>query len=211
MKKYYFVLAMLVFTQRLYAAPADTALSTKQRDSTKHGKPPVCYIGLGTGINNPSGFLGLDFNLRLGKFVTLDIGAGPGTWGNKLFIGVKDYLRKNHRGWALGGGITFSSGEEHTDFRLNTISGSNEKVSFNLRPEENAYIAVYHYWTLGKKYNRIYVTLGKSVPFHPPRFRQNGGNPVTDESRDHVRALSPGSFLGGIMIGGGISFGMYRK
>ncbi len=196
-----------------YAQQADTTI-TGHSPKKKHEMPtktPACYIGLSTGIDNPSGYFGLDFNIRLGKYITLDVGAGPGTWGNKLYLGGKYYLKENQQGWALSGGFTFSSGQETLNLRLPTINNTTERVALTLKPENNAFIAAYHYWKLGRKHNRFFVDFGKSIALHPEHFHQKNGDPLTDEARQRVRNLCPGEFLGGLMAGTGFSFALYRK
>ena len=194
------------------AQQADTIVQrTRQSKHAKPAKPPACYIGLSTGMDNPSGYFGLDFNIRLAKYLTLDAGAGPSTWGNKLYLGAKCYLKEAQRGWALSGGVTFSSGQENVNLRLNTIYSNLEKVSLSLNPDENAFIAVYHYWTLGRKYNRFFVDFGKSIALQPPHFHEKIGDPLTSDSKQRVRNLCPGEFIGGLMVGCGFSFGLYRK
>ncbi len=213
MKKYLFVFIALILSISTQARQGDTTLAygnnvTKNR---KPAKPPVCYLGLSTGINNAPGVFGLDFNIRLGNFVTLDAGVGPSTWGNKIYAGAKYYLKEAHRGWALGGGLTYNSGVESMKLRLNTIYGTRERVALSLKPKDNAFVAIYHYWTLGRKYNRFYVDLGKSVPLHPPHYHELYGDPLTDRASQDIKRLAPGNFMGGMMIGAGFSFGLYRK
>lgn len=211
MKKYFLVFIALILYASTKAQQTDTTTHGNGNSHIKPVKPPVCYLGLSTGINNAPGIFGLDFNIRAGNFVTIDAGVGPSTWGNKIYIGAKYYLKENYRGWALGGGITYNSGVESVRLKLNTIYGIREKVSLSLKPEDNAFVAIYHYWTLGKKYNRFYVDLGKSVPLHPPHYHEMYGDPLTDQAKQNVKQLAPGNFMGGMMVGAGFSFGLYRK
>ncbi len=213
MKKYVLLLIILITCTHAHAQQADSAtgLTTKKQKHTMPKRPPVCYIGLSTGLDNSAGVFGLDFNIRVTNFITLDVGAGPGTWGNKLYLGGKYYLKEAHRGWALAGGFTFSSGEENIKLNLSTIYNSTEKVALSLKPDANAFIAVYHYWNLGKKYNRFFVDFGKSIALTPAHYHEIYGDPLSDQARQRVRSLSPGGFLGGIMLGAGLNFGLYRK
>lgn len=209
MKKYLITLAILLVTCTTYASTDTTAVKMRHGKPTK---PPVCYLDLSTGINNPSGFFGLDFNICLNSYITLDAGVGPGTWGNKLFVGAKYYLKTAARNWAVGGGFSYSSGEENVNLNLNTVTGNKEKISLSLKPQDDAFLAIYHYWTLGKKYNRFYVDLGKAVDLHAPRFHEDPNYPpLTSDAVQKVKQMAPGYFIGGIMAGVGFSFGLYRK
>ena len=211
MRRYTLLLMTLMLCTTAYARKSDSTTTGNKMLHGKPVKPPACYIDLSTGICNPSGYFGVDFNIRLGKYITLDAGAGQGTWGNKLYFGGKYYLKQYQRGWALSGGITFSSGVETLNRRLPTINHTIERVALALNPENNAYLAVYHYWNLGRRYNRFFVNIGKSVALHPEHFHQKYGSPITEEAKNQVRIFCPGAFLGGLMVGTGFSFGLHRK
>ena len=212
MKKYILIIITLLLHFGAQAALPDTTLPNgKRMRHEKPAKPPVCYLDLSTGIDNAPGIFGLDFNICLAKYVTLDAGAGPSTWGNKLYLGAKYYLKEAHRGWALGGGITYNSGQENEKLKLNTITGDREQVGMSLKPQEDAFVAIYRYWNLGKKYNRFFAYAGKSIMLHQPRYHQIYGDPITQQAHDSIERLAPGGFLGGLIIGAGFSFGMYRK
>ena len=210
MKKYFPLFITLLICSGLHAAAQDdTTQTTKHK---KPSRPPSCYLGLSTGINNPPGIFGVDFNICLGPAVTLDAGVGPSTWGNKLYAGAKYYLKDAHRSWAVGGGFSYSSGEENVNLKLNTVNGDKETISLSLKPQDDGFIAIYHYWTIGKKYNRFYVDAGKAVDLHTPRFHEDPGYPqLTSDAVSKVKRMAPGDFIGGIMIGTGVSFGLYRK
>jgi hypothetical protein len=185
------------------------AQQTDKKESKKEyrSKPPVCYIGFSMGINNPSGALGFDVNIPLTKNVTLDGGAGTSTWGNKLYVGGKYYLRAPQRGFAFGGGLTFNSGADNFKSRLETAYGNRQMVTLNLKSQTNIFLGAYHYWTLGRNQNRFYLELGRSIPLTGVHFEQINGNPITENSRKAVNILAPGGFMGGF----GFSFALYNK
>ena len=168
--------------------------------------PPVCYVGSGTGINNPSGFLGFDASIPIAKTVTLDGGAGASTWGNKLFVGAKYYLRPYQRGWAFGGGLTFNSGMDDFKPRLDTRYGR-QRVALNLAPQTNIFLGVYHYWTLGRNHNRFYLHFGRSIRLTEVRYTQLAGYPLTEKSDHVLRTIAPGGFMAGL----GFSFAIHNR
>ncbi len=178
-------------------------LSVKPLEPVVH-KSPICYIGFGSGINNSAGILGLEFNLSLAKHVTLDAGVGPSTWGNKLFIGSKYYLRSPQRGYAFGGGFSFSSGQENRTAKLETINGP-QRVTLTLKPQLNAFAAAYKYWRLGKRNNRVYTGLGWSAPVMHHHIKEVYGSPLSQRGRDRENRRSPG----GLMLCFGFSFALY--
>ena len=171
----------------------------------RKGIPPVCYLGVSSGLNNPAGFVGFDINIKLNRYLTLDGGAGTSTWGNKLYSDVKYYLKENQRGFAFAGGFTFNSGLENIKVNMKTVQGT-ERVTLSLKPQPNLFIAFYHYWTVGHKYNRFFVAGGASVRMHPTHFHEIYGDPLTDNASNNLRRIAPG----GLVACAGFSFALHR-
>src|SRR5271156_5763542 len=121
MKKLLLVITILFPCLSLYAQdysdrPAGPPPSHRHNHHTRHhqerhGTPPFSYIGFSTGFNNPSGPIGFDFDVPIARYVTIGAGGGYSTWGNKLHLDGKYFLRPHQRGWALGGGVTLNSGD----------------------------------------------------------------------------------------------------
>ncbi len=202
------LIALLLFTgtyAQLATDPPAEKQKGKKHKREKPAKPPVFYIETSTGVNNPSGLLGLDFNVCLASCVTLDAGIGTSTWGNKLFLGSKYYLKSPQRGFAFGGGFTFNSGQENRQVNTETVNGK-APVSVSFKSQPNAFLAAYHYWTLGRRYNRFYTMLGWSVPMHSPHIAQVSGPAITQSGRDHLERRAPG----GLIVGFGFSFSLHH-
>ena len=85
---------------------------------------------------------------------------------------------------------------------LETIYGTTEEVGLNLNPQTNIFFAAYHYWNLGKRYNRFYIEPGYSIPLSTVKYVQKTGDPITSESAHRIKLTSPG----GIIISAGFSF-----
>ena len=165
---------------------------------------PGAYLGVSTGINNNTGLIGIDIDVPVDKFVSIDGGAGIGSWGYKLALGAKYYLQPCQRGWAFGGGLTYSTGLGNYQQDMETINGT-ETVSLNLHPQTNLFLAAYRYWSLGKRYNRFFLELGYSVSLTGgDKYDEVIGDPLSDNSKTTMRLISPG----GIIIGAGFSFGL---
>ncbi len=209
MKQFILTLTVCCMCLSGFAQQSNTDNNTPQKEekkAQKPSKPPVCYIGLSGGSNNPAGIIGFDINIPLSSYVTLDGGTGPSTWGNKLYVGSKFYLRPQQRGWAFAGGLTFSSGVENMKKRLETINGRQE-VTLSLKAQTNIYIGVYHYWTMGRRYNRFFVNFGGSVPLTSQHYHEIYGAPLTDRSHRFIDRMAPG----GLMAGLGFSFSLYNR
>ena len=189
-------------------AQSDNRTKPKMAGIENTGKPPKCYIGFSSGVNNPAGIIGIDVNIPLAQNITLDGGGGNSTWGNKLYLGGKYYLRPLQRGWAFGGGLTFNSGIDNFKTQLETVYGKST-VMLSLKPQTNIFLGAYYYWTLGRKHNRIFLGLGRSVRLKEVNYTQlnNYGNTLTANSDRVVRFLAPGGF----MITSGFSFAIHNR
>lgn len=198
--------ALLVLCVTYNAVALPIADSTAIKQGGHHFSAPVCYIGFGLGTNNPSGIIGFDFSVVLDPQVTLDGGAGTSTWGNKLYVGAKYYLKTPQRGWGFGGGLTFNSGNENVKMRAHTVNGVRE-VTLVFKPQTNIYVAATHYWTIGRKYNRFFMELGYSVPVSTPQYDQLYGPALSSRGNRIIKILEPG----GIVAALGFSFALYNR
>jgi hypothetical protein len=181
----------------------------KARKKAHEKRAPVCapfYIGFSYGVNNPSGFIGLDLNLPLTSHLSLGAGAGLGTWGNKVKLDIKYALKGCASGFAFGGGITYSFGEDNFNTSLATIYNT-ETVTLQLQSQANVFVAAYYYWYIGRGANKCYAELGWSVPLSGPSYTETNGDPLTATSDQVVKILAPG----GLMIGMGYTFGIGHK
>lgn len=167
--------------------------------------PPI-YITTGTGINNNTAILGFSFDVPVSKNVSVDAGPGTGTWGNKVYAGVKYYLRPCHRGFAFGTGFTYCPGVYHDRHDLQTIYGNTESIEYNKNPQANILFAAYKYWNLGRKYNRLYAELGWSVALSKgDKITQLSGDRMSSHTVDVLDSDAPG----GPIVAVGISFGVH--
>ena len=142
----------------------------------------------------------------MSKNISIDAGPGTGTWGDKVYAGVKYYLKPCHRGFAFGTGLTYCPGVYHHWYNVKTIYGNTENAKFNKNPQANILFAAYKYWNLGKKYNRVYAELGYSVRLTAgSKFTQLSGYPISDRSANSFNSNAPG----GPILAIGISFGVH--
>jgi len=162
------------------------------------GKPPALYITTSTGLNNNTGIIGLNLELPVSPNISIEAGAGIGSWGNKVYAGAKYYLRPHHLGWALGVGITHNSGLSDFTDNLSTIYGSTESVTLDLYPVTNMYFAAYRYWKLGQGANRFFLELGYSVAFTNDKFDQTSGDPIDQNAINTMNLISPGGLIAAV-------------
>ena len=197
-----------------YAFAQDDDVPTKKRapkntriENKRAANCPFAYINLGTGLNNNNGLIGVGVNLAVAQQASIDMGLGIGSWGYKFYAGAKYYLNPCQVGWAFGGGVTYATGLSDFHQNMETIYGVTEPVVVDLHAKTNFFIAAYKYWSIGKRYNRIYLELGWSLAVTPTQIRQTEGDRISDNSVKTLNAISPG----GLIVGAGLSFGMPRS
>ena len=169
---------------------------------------PKLYITTSTGCNNNTGIVGVSFDIPIEKYLSVEAGLGESSWGTKLTLGGKYYLKPCHRGWAFGTGLTYNTGLNGFTDNLETQynGGPVESVTFNLHSQTNVYFAAYRYWNLGRRYNRFYIEFGYSVPLGSQnKYDQTMGDPISPKSADVMNLIAPGGVIAAI----GFSFAIH--
>ncbi len=209
MKPYFLLFIIFICTIQIKAIPIfskDTIAydSTNTRKS-KTVTTPFSYIGFTTGLNNPGGVIGFDFEIPVGKYVCINTGLGFSTWGNKLHAECKYYLKANQIGWAFGTGIALNSGVDNYQAKMETING-NQDIILDFHPVQSAFFCAYRHWNLGRKNSRFLCFFGGDVPIKHPVFRELSGDPLSSKSTDIIKRRAPGGFI----VGLGFSFGLHH-
>jgi hypothetical protein len=161
----------------------------------KRHRPAYCpdfYISTSTGINNNTDFAGISLDVHVKKFASVEAGVGRGLWGYRMYIGGKRYFKLCQRGWALGAGLTYNTGLERYERDMMTVAGETEPIVLNLLPQTNVFAAVYRYWNIGRKYNRIYLEFGWSQGLTANKYNQTDGNNITGNARKDIDLFVPG-------------------
>ena len=197
-------IGITVFAQNTDITPEKQ--TKKKHPRVRPDKCPPIYVTTSTGLNNNTAIIGFSFDIPVSKNVSIDAGPGTGTWGDKVYAGVKYYLRPCHRGFAFGTGLTYCPGVYHDQHDLQTIYGTTEPVEYNKNPQTNILFAAYKYWSLGRKYNRFYIELGWSEPLNTGnKITQVAGTPMSSHTIDQLGSDSPR----GPILAAGFSFGMH--
>ena len=150
--------------------------------------------------------MGFSFDVPVSKNVAIDGGPGTGTWGDKVYAGVKYYVKPCHRGFAFGTGLTYCPGVHHDKHDLETIYGNTETITYNKNPLTNIFFAAYKYWSLGKQYNRVYIELGWSEQLsNKDKITQLTGDRMSENS---FNSLNSGASSGPVLAFG-VSFGVH--
>lgn len=161
------------------------------------------YIGISSGINNQSGFLGVNFDVPVTGHFSLGTGLGLSTWGFKSYGEGRFYFKDCNRGWAIGAGVTYNTGLDNVISDIPTTIGTTN-VSMNLNPTANAILSAYHFFNLGRGNHRFYLQLGWSQRITDNPYVITSAHALTSDGTAAMDLLTPG----GLILGFGFSFGL---
>ncbi|MBN9485023.1 MAG: hypothetical protein BGO70_05120 [Bacteroidetes bacterium 43-93] len=193
-----------------YALLLATLFSTQYKASARYGRNdyscPKLYIGISTGIENPSGLIGFNVDVPVTQNFSLGAGVGLSSWGYKAYGEGRFYFGECNRGWALGTGVTYNTGLTNFTTTLPTTAGDQD-VALDLNPRTNVFLAGYRFWNLGHNGHRIYLALGYSIRLDEDNYSiRNPYVQLTSDGQQAMKILAPGGF----MLGFGFSWGVAR-
>jgi len=176
--------------------------------------PSDAYISVGSGINYNTGLLGVQFEKKFADKFSGYIGAGFGTWGDKITVGGRYYF-----GEALTSAFSFSytyvTGSKNVKANLYAVDSTNLSsqqgkqvtMTYDLNPVSTINFSWLKYWKMGKR-SRFNIELGWSFLLNTVGDNYKVNDPVgiklTDASKAAFNILQPG----GLMVGIGFSFGL---
>jgi len=170
-------------------------------------RAPLFFVGTSTGMNNPTGVLGVDLEFPIAHDFSIAAGVGISTWGTKTTVEGKYFYRHRRRRSAIGFGLTHNSGLVNYSETLNTVYYGSAPVIMDLYPQTNLFVGFYRYYRLGRRANRFYVDAGYSFSLTGgAKYDVTNGYVLTNSADANIRLLCPGV----LMIGCGFDFGFYR-
>lgn len=172
------------------------------------------YFGLGTGLNSLHGLVGLSMETYLSDKLTAHAGAGLGSWGYKLSLGVRVYTRRTE---SSASGILFAfskaTGLNKAQLTSEVVTGSGSTITVNnllvnLSPIYLAHVAYTKAWFL-RNGNKINLDLGvcfqlNSGDEHYSIYDKTLGYHFSDKQDQAYKAIEPG----GLFVGFGYAWGM---
>jgi hypothetical protein len=162
-------------------------------------EPPArdVYFGLATGINY-GGLFGLTAEFNVYKNLAVAGAVGVGSWGYKFFGDLRLY--KNFpKGIYYAAGINYSTGIPEIELDLETISGTTQKVTMELKPVTNIDLGIGYAWRLGKRM-RFNLEMGYAVDITSgDGYEVKGSQPeLSDVSKKVMTIMKPGGFRFGL-------------
>lgn len=163
------------------------------------------YLGFGMGLNNYCGMLGIGADLRVYKRLLVRVGAGIGSWGNKLTVGLR-YQRRYTKGWVYG--IGYSSCSGLTNFKIQLPTGSNsapvnKEVTLDLLHASTFNLTTSYNWVF-HSHHKFFIEFGYAFALETNPFVVKDGSVLTDVGVATLKLVRPG----GLITGVGLMFGL---
>jgi hypothetical protein len=158
---------------------------------------PGFYLGLGTGLESFSGVIGITGDFRAGNNFFLRAGAGIGSWGGKLSIGIRNETKYGN---GIGYGIYLSRVTGLNDFTtsLETTSGTKD-VKLELLPGFTINPTISYKWMI-HNLHRFFMEAGYAIPMQTDPWKVKDGSELSETSKSVLRILAPGGFSLGVGI-----------
>ncbi len=200
-------LTALLFSCTTFAQVSPAGPRGESGNGRRHkdeGLCPSLYIGFSTGMNNAVGIFGPQIDIAFNTSFSAGTGFGISSWGYKFFAEGRFYFDDCNRGWALGAGLTYSTGIRDFVLQNAETRGGTMDVPLDLHPQTNIMLSAYRFFNLGRRgRNRWHLQLGGSIPTSGKKFTQLQGPELTGGPVQMLNSISPG----GLVIGLGLSFG----
>ncbi|MBK7211784.1 MAG: hypothetical protein IPH88_00500 [Bacteroidales bacterium] len=158
-------------------------------------KLPQFYLGMQTGVESFTGLFGVTADFRVSNNFFVHAGAGIGSWGSKLSVGIRNEKKYES---SIGYGIYLSraSGLKNFTTELETTAGT-KNVNMDLLSGMTINPEVSYKWVM-KKGNRFFIEVGYAVPLQSNPWKILDGSVLTTTSTQVMKILSPGGFSAGM-------------
>ncbi len=163
-------------------------------------------LGASSGINNLSGFFGLNAEYFFYKGMAVDLGVGFSTWGIKTGAGFS-YHNMYVNNFYLRAAYIFAAGMRLDSIQLKDIQGNMRTYTVQMHAAHAGQIVVGKDWRVGSRKNRIFFEIGYTYLLNK-LLKKNlmtiwGNYYPSNESLFLLYLLAPH----GISIGFGFMFG----
>ena len=191
------VLSFAAYGQDYYSKDSSKAYAKIEESETTSR----FYLGMGMGINNDAGLVGVTTKIRVYRTFLVNAAAGLGSWGTKLTLGAK-YEMKYTRCWGFGVSYSRCSGFSDYINSFETTTNPSAEVTMDLLPASTLNLtATYNLYF--KRNKLFYLESGYGIPLNVKPYRIKDGSILTPASESLMNFLQPG----GIIIGFGFMFG----
>jgi hypothetical protein len=179
---------------------ASTAVTFSQNnDSNIQRYLPIVNIGLSSGSNNFTSYIGLLAEVNPVKNTTILGGVGYGPWGVKSSVGMR-YYHKYPKGIYCGLSFSSCAGRNNDTLSLETFisdSVKNQDVILNLKKARTLNLTLGYDWQFWKRF-RFFVELGYSIPLQKDPYEIiSKGIVLTESGKQSIYQMEPGGYIFG--------------
>lgn len=161
------------------------------------------YLGFGTGLESPTGMIGITLESAIGKQFAVAAAVGLSGWGPRYTGGFRYYLKECYRGFAFGIDWSRSAGISEIDLEMEVEGGQTETVTLGYLPQDNIQLSAYKFWPI-KQRTRFHLQAGYSVNLSSGHYNVLSEHRLSPFSKDVMKITIPG----GLMLAAGFSFGL---
>jgi hypothetical protein len=198
MKMKYTLLALMLVLFTTITTAQDKVKKSK-RVQTENGK---VFVNLSTGINNPTGPLGVGIDAAIAKNIMIGAGIGTSTWGTKISAKGVFFLKENFHGGAFAISINHSSGFTYSKM---TYEPKNSNTTYLLDTEGSRVTSVNlmyaNYRNIGKK-SKFYFQTGFAAKLNTPTvtiYYAGTANTFNDKLyTQSLKLFAPGGLIANI-------------
>lgn len=158
-------------------------------------KLPQFYLGMQTGLESFTGLFGVTADFRVSNNFFIHAGAGIGSWGSKISVGIRNEKRYENS-FCYGIYLSRASGLKNFTTELETTNGT-KNVNMDLLSGMTVNPVVGYKWVM-KKGNRFFLEAGYAVPLQSNPWKILDGSVLTSTSTQAMKILSPGGFSAGM-------------
>lgn len=191
MKRFLLLAACVLLLIRL-----DAQTITENQSEQSH----PFYLGVGTGIDNFTGTIGVSGTLKVYDKLSLRGGVGLGGWGAKSSIGLK-YDTSDAGRWSYCLGYSYCPGQDNLKLNMEMSTGSKQDVTLNYLSASTINLAIDRNWRVGKA-NIFYLEFGYAIPMQSNRWKVTDGSSISSNSERVLNISQPG----GLILGAGFAF-----
>ena len=184
----------------IYKQPVETKESLVYKSDTL----PSFSIGLGSGINNFTGLIGLSVGIRFIDKLSIRAGFGTGFWGAKYTGGLKYDMRYNG-GWSYGIGYSICPANNTMEMPVFDDKGKDtgKKYTITFLKASTINVTATRSWKIGRR-NTLYLDLGYAVALEDKPWKILTREPLPESNEFIYKLYKPG----GLIIGFGFTFGL---
>lgn len=162
---------------------------------------PTIFLGLGTGINNYTGLIGVTGEGKVLGPLSFFGTIGAGGWGYKIGGGLAYYPRYFPYGPSFSLGYSIALGATGFETEMEIVGETDpQMIEMDLKPAGTINLLYTHNWQLGKR-SKFCLNAGYALPLNQKPYDIITPNvELTEDSEVVMNVMQPGGVILGIQF-----------